>query len=42
LSDQVFKTEIGKWKAVAKETAQIHREGRPVLLVQQVLKKVNY
>jgi len=26
-SDQVFKTEIGKWKAVAKETAQIHRDG---------------
>ncbi len=31
-SDQVFKTEIGKWKAVAKETAIIHREGRPVLV----------
>ena len=31
-SDQVFKTELGKWKAVAKETAQIHREGRPVLV----------
>ena len=31
-SDQVFKTEIGKWKAVAKETAQIHRDGRPVLV----------
>ncbi len=31
-TDQVFKTEIGKWKAVAKETAQIHREGRPVLV----------
>ncbi len=31
-SDQVFKTEIGKWKAVAKETAQIHREGRPILV----------
>ncbi len=30
--DQVFKTEIGKWKAVAKETAQIYREGRPVLV----------
>ncbi len=30
--DQVFKTEIGKWKAVAKETAQIHRDGRPVLV----------
>ncbi|EEE40833.1 preprotein translocase, SecA subunit [Prochlorococcus marinus str. MIT 9202] len=31
-SDQVFKTEIGKWKAVAKETANIHRDGRPVLV----------
>ncbi len=31
-SDQVFKTEIGKWKAVAKETAKIHRDGRPVLV----------
>jgi preprotein translocase subunit SecA len=31
-SDQVFKTEIGKWKAVAKETAQIHKAGRPVLV----------
>jgi preprotein translocase subunit SecA len=30
--DQVFKTEIGKWKAVARETAQIHRDGRPVLV----------
>ena len=30
--DQVFKTEIGKWKAVAKETELIHREGRPVLV----------
>ena len=32
LPDQVFKTEIGKWKAVAKETAEIHRNGRPVLV----------
>ncbi len=31
-TDQVFKTEIGKWKAVAKETAQIHRDSRPVLV----------
>ncbi len=31
-SDQVFKTEIGKWRAVAKETAQIHRDGRPILV----------
>ncbi len=31
-ADQVFKTEIGKWKAVANETAEIHRNGRPVLV----------
>ena len=30
--DQVFKTEIGKWKAVANETADIHKQGRPVLV----------
>jgi len=31
-SDQVFKTEIGKWRAVANETAEIHKKGRPVLV----------
>ncbi len=31
-SDQVFKTELGKWKAVANETAEIHNNGRPVLV----------
>ncbi|MDC3168981.1 preprotein translocase subunit SecA [Prochlorococcus sp. AH-716-E17] len=31
-ADQVFKTELGKWKAVANETAEIHRKGRPVLV----------
>ena len=30
--DQVFKTESGKWRAVAKETAEIHKKGRPVLV----------
>ncbi len=30
--DQVFKTELGKWKAVANETAEIYRNGRPVLV----------
>ncbi len=30
--DQVFKTESGKWRAVAKETAEIHKSGRPVLV----------
>jgi len=31
-SDQVFKTESAKWRAVAKETASIHNQGRPVLI----------
>ena len=31
-SDQVFKTETGKWRAVANETAEIHKNGRPVLV----------
>tara|TARA_B100001250_G_scaffold385039_1_gene380439 strand:+ start:2635 stop:5469 length:2835 start_codon:yes stop_codon:yes gene_type:complete len=30
--DQVFKTESAKWRAVAKETAGIHKQGRPVLV----------
>ena len=30
--DQVFKTESGKWRAVARETAEIHKQGRPVLV----------
>ncbi|WP_269621978.1 preprotein translocase subunit SecA [Prochlorococcus marinus] len=30
--DQVFKTEAAKWRAVANETAQIHNQGRPVLV----------
>ena len=41
-SDQVFKTEIGKWKAVANETAEIHKKSRPVLVGTEVLKKVSY
>ncbi|MEB3266610.1 MAG: preprotein translocase subunit SecA [Cyanobacteriota bacterium] len=31
-ADQVYKTETAKWRAVAKETADIHRSGRPVLV----------
>ncbi len=31
-ADQVFKTETAKWRAVAKETAAIHKKGRPVLI----------
>ena len=30
--DQVFRNEAGKWRAVAAETAEIHRAGRPVLV----------
>ncbi|MCP9796824.1 MULTISPECIES: preprotein translocase subunit SecA [unclassified Cyanobium] len=30
--DQVYKTETAKWQAVAAETAQVHRSGRPVLV----------
>ncbi|MBA3921304.1 MAG: preprotein translocase subunit SecA [Nostocaceae cyanobacterium] len=32
LSDMVFKTELGKWKAIASECAEMHTEGRPVLV----------
>ena len=31
-TDQVYKTEPAKWRAVANETAEIHRQGRPVLV----------
>ncbi len=30
--DQVYKTESAKWRAVANETAEIHKLGRPVLV----------
>ncbi len=30
--DQVFKTEAAKWRAVAQETFEIHKQGRPVLV----------
>ncbi|OBQ21087.1 preprotein translocase subunit SecA [Anabaena sp. AL93] len=32
LSDMVFKTEPGKWRAIAKECAEMHENGRPVLV----------
>ncbi|MEH2058628.1 MAG: preprotein translocase subunit SecA [Nostoc sp.] len=31
-SDMVFKTEAGKWGAIAKECAEMHQLGRPVLV----------
>ena len=32
LPDEVYKTEAGKWRAVARECAQMHQTGRPVLV----------
>ncbi|MEL7009320.1 MAG: preprotein translocase subunit SecA [Cyanobacteria bacterium J06629_2] len=32
LADVVFKQEIGKWQAVAEDTANMHERGRPVLV----------
>jgi preprotein translocase subunit SecA len=32
LVDQVYKSESGKWRAVALETAEVHKAGRPVLV----------
>ncbi|NET01920.1 MAG: preprotein translocase subunit SecA [Sphaerospermopsis sp. SIO1G2] len=32
LSDMVFKTELGKWRAIARECAEMHENGRPVLV----------
>ncbi|MEM1171010.1 MAG: preprotein translocase subunit SecA [Cyanobacteria bacterium P01_H01_bin.35] len=32
LSDVVYKTESGKWKSIAQECAEMHEEGRPVLV----------
>ncbi|QYX32876.1 preprotein translocase subunit SecA [Sphaerospermopsis torques-reginae] len=32
LSDMVFKTEMGKWRAIARECAEMHENGRPVLV----------
>ena len=31
-ADQVYKTETAKWRAVANETVEIHKKGRPVLV----------
>ena len=41
LADQVYKTETAKWRAVAKETAQIHRDGRPVPVEPPALKRAS-
>ena len=31
-TDQVYKTEAAKWRAVSLETAEVHKQGRPVLV----------
>ncbi|MBD2628164.1 preprotein translocase subunit SecA [Trichormus variabilis] len=51
LSDMVFKTEAGKWGAIARECAEMHENGRPVLvgttsvekseLLSRLLKEIN-
>ena len=41
-SDVVFKTEEGKWKAIAKECAQMHQNGRPVLVGTTSVEKSEY
>jgi preprotein translocase subunit SecA len=32
LSDRIYKTEQGKYKAIAKEVEESHKKGQPVLL----------
>lgn len=40
--DMVFKNEAGKWKAIAKECAEMHRLGRPVLVGTTSVEKSEY
>jgi preprotein translocase subunit SecA len=42
LSDMVFKTEPGKWRAIANECAEMHRLGRPVLVGTTSVEKSEY
>lgn len=42
LSDMVFKTEPGKWRAIAKECAEMHTIGRPVLVGTTSVEKSEY
>jgi len=42
LSDMVFKTEPGKWRAIAKECAEMHEVGRPVLVGTTSVEKSEY
>ncbi|MBF2007930.1 MAG: preprotein translocase subunit SecA [Chlorogloeopsis fritschii C42_A2020_084] len=42
LSDMVFKTETGKWRAIAQECAEMHNLGRPVLVGTTSVEKSEY
>lgn len=42
LSDMVFKTEGGKWRAIANECAEMHQLGRPVLVGTTSVEKSEY
>jgi preprotein translocase subunit SecA len=42
LSDMVFKTEEGKWRAIANECAEMHQAGRPVLVGTTSVEKSEY
>ncbi|MDZ8028181.1 MAG: preprotein translocase subunit SecA [Nostoc sp. DedQUE11] len=42
LSDMVFKTESGKWGAIARECAEMHELGRPVLVGTTSVEKSEY
>ncbi len=42
LSDMVFKTEPGKWRAIANECAEMHQIGRPVLVGTTSVEKSEY
>ncbi|HIK06103.1 MAG TPA: preprotein translocase subunit SecA [Trichormus sp. M33_DOE_039] len=42
LSDLVFKKETGKWRAIANECAEMHEQGRPVLVGTTSVEKSEY
>lgn len=42
LADMVFKTEPGKWRAIAGECAEMHQVGRPVLVGTTSVEKSEY
>ncbi|HLP90537.1 MAG TPA: preprotein translocase subunit SecA [Nostocaceae cyanobacterium] len=42
LSDMVFKNEVGKWRAIARECGEMHELGRPVLVGTTSVEKSEY